>query len=579
MIFVKRLSAAVVALFLALLIVNCGGGGAGGGFPSRQDSFTVAANQASNQLFGEIGLEISAGTYPNGANLTLKQLSQAPQMPPTANYKLAKPALELSSSDTATKDIVVSIPDNGQQYVAGIRTDTGWLPLRYTKANGKINFTLPADLGRSAGRESGQIWEWVIGLVKDNLPDTAFGIHLVAGNGSLGPGSAIIVHGLMDNYQSVKRMAEMLRGRMGWTNVYSLAYDWRLSAPDTAAYLATVLDGQKPNGKNIDIVGHSRGCIVVRYTLEKLEKTEAVKNCYLFCGPHKGADAYVSDIWFALTREWLSDTYSCAPPTPETINGPAFDELIPGNSFLNDLNTYRSTQRGNVDYFLVAAERDNLVSVDSAQANGVTLEELTGGTVARYLLPGAGHSGVKSKQADINAFFDQLGLEISPLEVWVEPNPVNAQTNGWHFTFKVRNNGSTALTVDNLTFDQFDKDGVWYGCQWFDPNTPSGQLFPYRYANWNKRLQPGEVAPWDVHFRSNYNYDPIWTIPLRFQARTVVIMAQLDQSAGSTTSLATTTVICHYDSIWPNPPRTRTRGRSPEGGGNFGQMGLAKPPR
>ena len=550
--------------------LGCGGGGKKAGFPARTDSFTVGANQSSSQRFGEIGLEVPAGAFPNGAQLTLKQKGQAEQLPPTDNFKLIKPALELVSSSSANKDIVVSIADDGQNYIAGAPNAGVWTPLRLEKANARINFTLPASAGRAADRGPGVVWNWLIGLVKDNLPDKAFGVHLVAGSGPLGPGSAIIVHGIMDNNQSMKKMAEMLLPRLGWKNVYSVAYDWPLSTPEVADHLAGVLTPLAANPKTIDLVGHSRGAIIVRYTMEKLEKTAAVRNCYLFCGPHLGSGAAnIADLWFELAKEWLSSTYVCAPPTLAEVNDPAFEELIIDSSFLTELNRYGNKQRGRVNYYLIASQKDNIVTTDSALASSVTLEELTGGSIARFTLAGATHGSVKRRQTDIDDFLRQHGLTFSSLEVWAEPDPVdfNGEINGWQWILHIRNSSNLPLTIDNLAFEIYDENGNWYVTQWFDPNTPDGTPFPTSYVRWGERLDAGATLTENIHTRGSNN-------PL-YRALSNVLIAQTDQFGGSDVTPATAQLVLHNGDIWPSPAKTRSR-RSPHEE-RPGLIGPAKP--
>ncbi|MDP3992861.1 MAG: hypothetical protein Q8Q05_01445 [bacterium] len=396
---------------LAFVPSGCGGGGAGNstGFQSRQDSFTVAANQASSQLFGEIGVEVSAGTYPSGANLTLKQMSQAAQMPPTTNFKLGKPALELSSDATATKDLVVSIPDDGKQYIAGIEVDGEWLPLRSVKANSRIHFTLPTTFGRSPEDGPGQIWRWVIGLVKDNLSDTEYAIkQLTPGAPFASPRTILCAHGILDNWQSMMKFVGPVLAKYEANGVYSFAFPWKAGAKAAGIELAALLAPYKNQLKNITIIGYSQGVLAVRYALERLGLSASVKNCIYLMGPNLGSYlANTADFAFEIGRFWLNANVSGSPFDID-IDDPAIKEFKPGNPFLVDLNSSHGSPRPDVNYYVLSGGRDWVVDANSGQAIGVPLEEIVSGSIWRGTVPEATHFNIKSDVNVIYRMFDSL---------------------------------------------------------------------------------------------------------------------------------------------------------------------------
>lgn len=392
-------------------IVGCGGGGAGniGGFQSREDPFTVGANQAFSRLFGEIGIEISAGTYPGGAQLTLKQSAQASQMPPTTNFKLGAPALELISNATATKDVVVSIPDDGKQYIAGIEVDGEWLPLRNEKVNGRINFTLPANFGRSAEDGPGQIWRWVIGLVKDNLSDTGYAIKSFSGSTNFAsPRTVLCAHGVLDNWQSMKGFAGPAFAKYDASGVYSFAFPWKAGAKAAGIELAALLAPYRNQLKRITIIGYSQGVLAVRYALERLGASASVKNCIYLMGPNLGSMlANPVDFSFNIGKFWLNANLSGSLFDVD-INDPAIKEFMPGNPFLDELNSSHGLPRADVNYFLMNGGKDWVVDANSGQAIGVPLGELVSGTVWRGTAPEANHFNIKSDMNVMYRTFDLL---------------------------------------------------------------------------------------------------------------------------------------------------------------------------
>ncbi|MEX2012327.1 MAG: hypothetical protein WD970_01040 [Patescibacteria group bacterium] len=565
-------------LLIALFAINCGGGG--GSSQSvvilRQDPIEVGAGQHFTDTFGDVVIDIPSGTYPNGASLTLTQYTTAPFKPGNPNFKPMHAALELSANATAQAEISVSVPSDPTGYVVGVKTEDSWQALRTLVANGQLTFNLSNQLSQAPAHRSpsGGLWQIVVGIAKDNKQDTVFALNLVDGSGSFGDGSAIIVHGLLDNYASMKTMAKNLRSRYGWRNVYSLAYPWSMPCPETAEYLGSVLDDPTLSPKSVTLVGHSRGCDVIRYTLEKLNKTMPVKEAIYFNGAHQGARAATTfDILLDIFTLWLNDK-SDGSPLGVGGNDAFLEELRPDSQFRTDLNSYDFDQRGYVDYIFIAGEKDKLVTVDSALASGVDMQELTGGSVLRYTMPTLTHFNIKNSSDQIDQFFSLLGPRVDAFQIWAEPNPVAGQNDGWHFVVNIRNISSQPVAVDNLTMDQHRQDGWWYAVQWCDPTTPGGELFPDRYFRWGRTLQPGEVVQLNVWWWTNGNHDPLSSLPPLFQARTAVLTVQAEQPVGYHINQASTKVVAYYQDLFPEEPQTRRPGQMPDG--QIGKMGSGK---
>lgn len=558
-------------------LFGCGGGGTSdNGLQSRTDSFSVGANQGADKTFGEIGVSFEAlGTFPNGSNLTLDQTAQARQMPPEQNFALGKPALKLTSSETPQKDIVISIIDDRRDYIAGIESGGVWLPLRSTKANGKVMFTLPADLGRSGGRGGVKIWEWVIGLVKDNLSDTEYALKKLEGNTNFAdPGTILCFHGILDNYQSMKTVGTRARAILGGSNVHSFAFPWKEGARAAGVELATQLAPYRDKLKNVTFVGYSQGILVARHALERLGATASVRNLVSIVGPNEGSRlAEPADFVFNIAKFWLNGTFSCSPFTAD-VDDPAIEELRPGSDFLTELNSYHTTQRGVVTYHLFAGGKDWVVERDSALATHVQLGELTGGPVFAYDLPTASHFNIKSDTTLIDSMFNSIGLMFdNELSIWTLPSTVEADDYGWRYDIYIRNNTNSSVLLRLLTFDNFGMDGNWLGVQWYDPNTPTGDFFPSRYAEWNLTLGPGETLspPLGIFTWANRNRDYIWNAPTNQQALTIVLSVIGSQNGQQ--MQASVNVIGNYGDNHPSPPHTRSRSRD---GNGLGLMGPSK---
>jgi len=557
----------------ALIAISCGGGGNHSSPILRTDRVFIAPNQSANIVFGDLNINVEAGTFPNGANWVVTQYTHAPFQSGNSNFQNTHSPFSIESDSIADKDVVIELPKKSASLpLVGIKDQLGWAPLRVEEAGNAFRIIVPAASNpeRSGRGGLGFLWKIIIGIVKDNLPDTEMGLKLVAGSGSFGDGSAVIVHGFFDNYGSVKRMAEMLMPRMGWRNVYSFAFDWRLPAPEVAEYLGNELDQPQISPKTVALVAHSRGCIISRYAFEIFEKTRTVHTAIFFAGPNTGTKwANAGDIAFNISTLFLNDDY-LGPYIGITANDPSIDELVHNSVFLNSLNTYNFRQRGNVDYVFVAGGYDSIVPTESALALNLDVQELTGGTVSRYLIPTATHGSFKNNPDHIEQFLELLGPRIKGIRVTMDPNPVEAVTTGWFSTIEITNVSTQTIKIDNVSFEQFNRYGIWYSTRWYDPDTPGGTPFPNRYYQWNKFIQPGETIEIDVQWRVT----DINTQPPQFQAMTSIVRVLAKQQNGVTVSSSEEKLVCYYQDRWPDEPITHQPGQMPIPGGP--EVGKAK---
>lgn len=565
-----------------LTLLGCGGGGVSNNSQQPPDTFSVGPNEGTDKTYGDITIHIEAdGTFPNGSTLSLYQSAQAPEMPPEQNFVLGKPALKLTSTAIPQKDITVSILDEGKDYIAAIKSGEDWQPLNRVKAGGKTSFFLPAALGRVANRGGGKVWDWVIGLVKDDLPDTEFAIKRLEDGTDFGdPGTILCIHGVMDNYQSMARIGSRARARFGGSNVFSYAFPWKEGAQEAGIQLAALLAPYKNRIKNVIFVGYSQGVLVARHALERLGATATVVDLVSIMGPNEGSHwADEADFAFNIIKLWLNGTFSCSP-FGVTVDDPAIRELRPGSAFLTDLNKYHNTQRGDVNYWLFNGNKDWVVTQDSAWAGHVPLEQLTGGTVWRHTVSGATHFNIKSNTGLIDQMFGSMGLKFgNELSILIDPAPndVNAITDGWHFSLRVRNNSKSTIKIKDLAFETYLKDGLTYATQWYKPNDLFlGDPYPCSYQVWPVTLGPGKTSEviylyawpdWEINRMEDLLDD-------NKKARTekVILTGTLNGRPVKTEVFVT----LRWNDYWPSLAQTRGE---PQKDDRVGTVSADRPPR
>jgi hypothetical protein len=417
--------------------------------------------------------------------------------------------------------------------------------------------------------------------------------HRLAGNGSLGPGSALLVHGLLANYQSLQPLAnELMKPTDGskpkYTNVYSFAYDWQLDGVSASTALGAVLDSvnqQFPSSKfpnGLTIIGHSRGCIIARYALEVLGKTAPVKDAILISGPNEGAlEASGGTALYNVLTDWLNfETDGIALVTLNESDS-WISELGLGSSFLTQLNA-KSSQRGSVNYYLVAGSwrslpSDLVVGDNSALGADLTWPSQTAGLIAQHTVYGANHSNIKSDPNFIDDILTFVNLNpgypivANTLMVTVDPLVNDAQPDGWHYTATLQNTTSSPLTISYLTLDNYDQQGNWIGIQWYDPNTPTGTFFPTNVTACNLTVNAHDSLSLVWQDWTDDNKDPIDAVPTSEQAGwTIVTTYGTVQGEPRSTSV---TLERYYQSLLPLPAATRA-GHPAHGG--VGLIGSAR---
>lgn len=544
----------------AIVIFACGGGGGGLGSNStttRQDTFAVAANESAAKMFGDVGVEVPVNASANGTTLTLSQYQIAPFQVPNRNL-LAAQSLQLASSQSLARSVTLTVPDNQQATLVAYDTGERFEPLSHVKVGGRLRFSLPiAGSNYPNNLAVGKVWRVIVGIVKDNLPDTTTGlVHLSGGDDFGVPDTVIYVHGSMDNARSMQSLSNTLSSKLGLTQCYSLAYPYLARTEDVADYLAAKLDSVKSRGKNVTLVGHSRGGIICRYVLERLGRTHAVRRLITLNTPHQGSKAATPANAIQLIKiNWLNSQDVGSPLTLTPLL-PAVSELMPDSPFLKELNQYHGAQRGDVDYILVGSSNDLVVTERSAQAADHNLYELTSGAIVRDSLA-ASHSSVKTNSGQINEIAAIVADNGSAGVVW-SPSSLTADAvdDGWRYTLTIANQGFRPVVIDDLSFDNYQRSGTWWNVQYFDPNTASGEFFPNFYRYWGRAIAPGGSVELRLHRWPDYERHYIWQAAPENQAATVRLTARGRTDTGLGFN-AVTLVRMRYGSIVPDMAKTR----------------------
>jgi hypothetical protein len=258
------------------------------------------------------------------------------------------------------------------------------------------------------------------------------------------------------------------------------------------------------------------------------------------------------------------------------LDTPALQEMLPGSPFLTGLNSFNG-QTGRVNYHFFAQQDDDIVGTDSATAQGVAIEELTGGVVTRQVLPG-GHSylvkdpaGIALLASKIQEIKQQQGdLNVS---VTATPTALDPQPDGrhWLFTFRISYNGPGTVNVIDTMTELYGAFGSWVGTWWLDPSTPGGAFFPEEYTPINMALSSGQSFELDVAMYAGLTKPLIAQAPPDRQRQTGVLTVRYSVNGQIRTQRVQ--VQCRFQGQLPSPPETRRPAFPPDKTGGFGPIG------
>lgn len=551
----------VFCVVSALALTGCGGGGGASGpidpgpTPGTSQTFSVAAGQAVDKTVGNVGISIPTNAFTQNSTVTV-ELKQPLSRPPNDAVSVIGNEVTITSTVKPAGPIIVTS-------TAGTLTRSGfyyYLPI--SRANGIWKIVGEVALEAKATLSPNQfVWDGVkssLSFVLTKLlvspPDSgAIGPRLLSGTGTLGDGSVLLVHGINSQVGSMRQLATALVASGRYKNAWGFNYDWRMSTESAATELGATIDSVGSSRGRIDLFGHSRGTLICRYAMEVLGKTKPINHAIFACGPNKGTGFDTAIETLTAVREDFINTPLALDFPPDGM--PAIEELTKNSNIVQTLSTDHG-QRGIVDYFLIGGTSDLLVSMDSAQAQGVSIDAMTAGFVRRNQVSG-GHGSPTHDPGCISQLISIISQNTSPaIEVVALPKIIDAVSDGWEVNLTVNNQTPYTVRLDELTIDCYDRHGAWYGCQWYDPNAGSGNWFPLEPAVWGRTLRPGQVINQGVHVFPDTIGSSISTTADKNKAKMFWLCLTFTWEGRQ--CMTTSTVVLHYGAIYPSEAQVRS---------------------
>ncbi len=547
------------ALFVALY--GCGGGGGG----AENETFTVTETvpvSGATVAARAIPVEYSPNTFNQPTSVTQTEQDISPIRPDSPYINQTGPSVVIELGQNPDRDLVARFPDPGgdiNDIIPVVTDGIAWYEASVQRENNEIVVTLKKELAGSPGNRP-VIPKLTAFLSRfSNVGAAAAFLHLAGQVSYANP--AIIIHGYGDRTESFRPLAQYLVTEGIYSSVFAYQYDWTKATADCNDLFVAKLNQiyQQTGAKNVDVIAHSRGGVMTRYTLEIDDATAAVNNCFYVGSPNTGTGfgQNVHLLTQALRHMTLNNPFGWGLAKLTT---PALQEMLPGSSFLSALNSFNG-QTGRVNYHFFAQQDDTIVDTASATAEGIAIEELTGGIVTRQVLPG-GHSYLVKDSAGIAQLADkirQIKQQQGQLDVTVTavPQVLDPEPDGrhWLFTFRINYSGPGSVNVQDVMTELYGASGSWVGTWWLDPSTPGGAFFPEEYTPAGITLSSGETFELEVAIYAGSTKPLIAQAPPGRQRQTGVLTVRYNLNGEQRSQRVQ--VQCRFQGQLPALPETR----------------------
>jgi len=544
----------VLALISALLSGCGGGGGPRPGSILDQRTVIVSPQQDQTVQLGEAKVTIQKGTFNASIPVTVSQL--VPYQPAQPNFQPVYSGLSISCPDTPQRTITAtySMPTGAQGLLAVAYENgqpIGAFPVTTSSGEARVLIE-PSMVTKSRGGVLVTLMLGVLGVV--NSPDNETNLVLIAGSGR--GRTLIFVHGLLQGAADMQETAMVAKNLGGYESVYVLRYDYRRPFADVGAELANLLSFHLfSDPKQVDLVGYSKGGLVVRHCLEAMGQTKPVRRAILLACPNTGCRISLAALYGTLALDYLSSKKAL----PFLNWGEScLDELMPGSNQLNSLNTFQHHQNGDVDYWLFAGDTDTVVSQSSAWGTGTPIDDFTNGVLWRKLLTQTGHLSADSTGAIKQVYAALTSTQTNGLQISYDSNPLEASGwwGSWTSTETIVNSTGQRITIESLLTEMYDRQGQWWGNYWYDPYCPPGEFFPHERADWGLILDPSESETLSLGYYPDEDGTPLSSAPANKQALTAH-QTVLATGEDGTIYKTSKDLLLTYNGASPAPPHTR----------------------
>lgn len=572
------LAAALSAVFLA---IGCGGGGGKGGnggsngggnvtdpvnLPPQKTTalFTARPERTTIQPVGDMNIVVPAGAVSAPVQVTVTR-SRPATLPQFDHFVPAEnPEIQIKFSDHQAGQIMIE-PIN-QPATRSVGT-AFWGYLSGSVGHWYLSSVLSTTIV-TAVVEADTALHGTIGYFLITPPETKTELVPMAQNpDGYSFAAMVMVHGINGQVSDLQALADAINT---WpienrcSRIFGFRYDYRQDPAVSAQALARLIDGLRQQGfEYISLVGHSLGAVVARDVVVNRRCQPEIGDLRLINGANHGsmwADAADFVKW--LEEDCLNNHPTNTASLLATIDNPVVAALKFDSPYIRGLNTVRAGRPLSTAYYLVGGNLDTVVGKDSnGQSNGagfdIPFEQMTSSIVNRWELNGD-HSTLIDTAAGRNQMLSTMWPRIGTwVQVRTDPKQqTDAESDGWHYTFVVENDGDNPVTVNDIAVHNFDKSNTWTSFRFVSDR--AGNLSdPGDYVKIDLPLAPGDQLRFPIHEPVDGNGTPIEQAPLTLQARTHAILARFTEHGFQFTWDAQ--IRLHHGNVWSTGQNRQTR--------------------
>jgi len=527
----------LIAILIAIFIAGCGSSGKSTvppPVPPLQPLLTtksLAANTAGTIVTDNVTVNIPATALAQSSTIVVTA-AQTVERPPKSTIGLVgdRAMLTITSSAAPQSQINVTVGNlnrgrfDASQTFYGLvkKTSDGWDSVTtFVEATGDT-VVLAVDKTAFAVENGVSKVKATIAKITIVSPIESRGLVEMADDpsGYYKTRVLVMVPGFNNNVGNLTMAATRIVDLHQYRKIYGFSYDWRKVTAVPAKALGLALDSLANQGYEIDLLGHSRGGLICRATLENYSKTRKVLNFYSICTPHEGvAVANIGLLMSALRKDYLNSTNDNDEPFGVlAFDTEAANELFPDCSFLTKLNNPgRIIFAGHVDYHIVGARKfsltggDYLAGGDTGQAKNVSLDRITAGSVNRYYLPDNSHGSLLKTAAGLDQLCSTIfNTNYSPLIVSVAPSDVyfSIPENHWYWEINLHNNNFNSIKITDMSIESYNMNGVETNTYWYSPIIQYPDFYPETYLSWGADMYPQEKISISLSTSTDYNNIP-----------------------------------------------------------------------
>jgi|GEM_PF-2036111 len=406
---------AFLTLIAGVWLIGCGGGNETSiSVPVQSTQITTIPGQEISSNLGNLSVNISGSTFTEPANVVLNRYQTPSSYPlPSEFSPINNSELEITSTQEPLSPIQIKPEDSlGNSSWLMISQDSRgqWICLNgFDGQNRGISAGFLIDPVKFAIKDGLATAKGIVGMIRiDPYKSTRFINFLTSGDNAAPQNTALVlIHGWNGSGAKMEPLAQAIANLHLYQFIFIFEYDSRRPCLDVAGDFFSWVN---PNDIKTDILAHSMGAAVCRFSLE-IFGTDRINNFFSVCGANEGSICYLSgitDFMDFLRNDYLNSRGLHLDGTfPLNVPASAVD-LCRDSDFIATLNNPGLPVYNTANYYILRGNTDSVVGVYSAEGSNIDWGKFTTGKVVKKVFSGQNHSSMIDTEAGRSALAEYI---------------------------------------------------------------------------------------------------------------------------------------------------------------------------